>query len=209
MVAFQHLGPGHCTYTSIGSPCFRLSLLFVPLYLLVGNQHTPRYVCLQIVIRHIRDFVLVKEIGTGNASTVWYGFCKKTSLPLAIKTYKKRKLSALNRRQVAREIAIHSELDHPHIIGLVRGCNHYFVLSYSMNGGLVSFSNDLAEGGLVTAVCVMPATPVWHSSNCTASHMLCCCAKPMIHSPVGCTSLRPLHLQLTPHFNLCCSVCCF
>jgi aurora kinase len=68
----------------------------------------------------VRDFVLVKEIGTGNASTVWYAFCKKTSAPLAIKTYKKRKLSPLNRCQVAREINIHSQLDHPNVIALVR-----------------------------------------------------------------------------------------
>lgn len=66
----------------------------------------------------VRDFVFVKEIGTGNASTVWYAFCKKTSLPLAIKTYKKRKLSPLNRCQVAREIHIHAQLDHPNIIAL-------------------------------------------------------------------------------------------
>lgn len=49
-----------------------------------------------------------------------YAFCKKTSQPLAIKTYKKRKLSPLNRCQVAREIHIHSQLDHPNIIALVR-----------------------------------------------------------------------------------------
>lgn len=49
-----------------------------------------------------------------------YAFCKKTSLPLAIKTYKKRKLSPLNRCQVAREIHIHAQLDHPNIIALVR-----------------------------------------------------------------------------------------
>lgn len=49
-----------------------------------------------------------------------YAFCKKTSQPLAIKTYKKRKLSPLNRCQVAREIHIHAQLDHPNIIALVR-----------------------------------------------------------------------------------------
>lgn len=48
-----------------------------------------------------------------------YAFCKKTSQPLAIKTYKKRKLSPLNRCQVAREIHIHAQLDHPNIIALV------------------------------------------------------------------------------------------
>ena len=57
--------------------------------------------------RHPRDFVMVKEIGTGNASTVYYAFCKKTSSPLAIKTYKKRKLSPLNRRQVRAAAALH------------------------------------------------------------------------------------------------------
>jgi hypothetical protein len=138
--------------------------------------------------------VFAKQIGTGNASTVWYAFCKKTSLPLAIKTYKKRKLSPLNCRQVraggqgivrrgrgprvvegystreeggalkhppcrnfrtgphtmmlltcwthvcvepmgpcwhgvqvAREVAIHARLDHPHIIGLVRGGGAWLV----------------------------------------------------------------------------------
>jgi serine/threonine protein kinase len=50
-----------------------------------------------------------------------YAFCKKTSRPLAIKTYKKRKLSPLNRCQVAREIHIHAQLDHPNIIALVSG----------------------------------------------------------------------------------------
>jgi aurora kinase len=50
--------------------------------------------------RTIRDFVLVKEVGAGNASTVWYALCRKTSAPLAVKTYRKRKLSPLNRRQV-------------------------------------------------------------------------------------------------------------
>jgi hypothetical protein len=73
-----------------------------------------------MIARAVRDFVLVKEIGTGNASTVWYAFCKKTSAPLAIKTYKKRKLSPLNRCQVAREINIHAQLDHPNVIALVR-----------------------------------------------------------------------------------------
>eukprot|EP00878_Enallax_costatus_P008131 GHUV01008503.1.p1 GENE.GHUV01008503.1~~GHUV01008503.1.p1 ORF type:complete len:179 (+),score=30.49 GHUV01008503.1:873-1409(+) len=79
--------------------------------------HCPRVCCASP--RAVRDFVFVKEIGTGNASTVWYAFCKKTSAPLAIKTYKKRKLSPLNRCQVAREINIHSQLDHPNVIALV------------------------------------------------------------------------------------------
>ena len=49
---------------------------------------------------------------------MWYAFCKKTSAPLAVKTYRKRRLSALNRRQVAREVAIHAQLGHPHVVAL-------------------------------------------------------------------------------------------
>ena len=60
----------------------------------------------------------MREIGSGNASTVWYGFCKKTSLPLAVKTYRTRKLSGLNRRQVAREVGLHARLEHRHVVAL-------------------------------------------------------------------------------------------
>ena len=47
-----------------------------------------------------------------------YALCRKTSLPLAVKTYRKRKLSALNRRQVAREVSIHARLNPPHVVAL-------------------------------------------------------------------------------------------
>ena len=50
--------------------------------------------------RRIQDFSLVKEVGSGAASTVYYALCRKSCLPVAIKMYSKHKLTVLNRRQV-------------------------------------------------------------------------------------------------------------
>jgi serine/threonine protein kinase len=50
--------------------------------------------------RSIRDFALVKEIGSGAVSSVWYAFCRKSTLRVAIKIYDKTKLTKLNQRQV-------------------------------------------------------------------------------------------------------------
>lgn len=55
--------------------------------------------------RSIKDFVLVKEVGSGAASTVYYAICRKSTLPVAIKMYLKAKLSKLNRKQV-REVPL-------------------------------------------------------------------------------------------------------
>eukprot|EP00983_Pelagomonas_calceolata_P075856 1153185-Pelagomonas_calceolata.AAC.3 len=50
--------------------------------------------------RHIKDFALVREVGSGAASVVYYGVCRKSCLPCAIKVYHKHKLTRLNRHQV-------------------------------------------------------------------------------------------------------------
>lgn len=50
--------------------------------------------------RHIRDFALVKEIGSGAVSCVYYALCRKSCLRVAIKVYNKTKLTKLNARQV-------------------------------------------------------------------------------------------------------------
>lgn len=50
--------------------------------------------------------MLVREVGNGAASTVYYGVCRKSCLPVAIKVYNKQKLTRLNRRQVSAGVAI-------------------------------------------------------------------------------------------------------
>jgi serine/threonine protein kinase len=67
----------------------------------------------------LKDYALVKEIGAGAASVVYHAFCRKSAMPVALKIYKKRKLGVLNLRQVEREIQIHIQIQHSHIIDLV------------------------------------------------------------------------------------------
>ncbi|GIL54641.1 hypothetical protein Vafri_10372, partial [Volvox africanus] len=97
----------------------------------------------------IKDFVLVKEVGSGAASTVYYALCRKSTQPVAIKMYLKSKLSKLNRRQVEREINIHSSLSHPHIIDFYAAFEDddriYLVQEYAAGGDL--FDDVKRRGG--------------------------------------------------------------
>ncbi|PNH09883.1 Aurora kinase B [Tetrabaena socialis] len=99
----------------------------------------------------IKDFVLVKEVGSGAASTVYYAICRKSTQPVAIKMYLKAKLSKLNRRQVEREINIHSSLNHPHIIDFYAAFEDderiYLVQEYAAGGDL--FDDVKRRGGRV------------------------------------------------------------
>lgn len=97
----------------------------------------------------IQDFVQVREIGNGAASSVYYSFCRKSCTPVALKMYKKSKLSVLNRRQVEREIAIHSSLNHPHIVDFYAAFEDdekiYLVQEYASGGDL--FDEVKRRGG--------------------------------------------------------------
>lgn len=99
--------------------------------------------CPQAMMRdswHIKDFALVKEIGSGAVSCVYFALCRKSCLRVAIKVYQKAKLSQLNAHQVQREIAIHASLNHPHIVDLYAAFEDetgiYLVLEYAEGGDL-------------------------------------------------------------------------
>jgi len=66
----------------------------------------------------IDDFQMWKNLGEGYASIVCHAFCKTTRTPVAIKAYKKSRLSKLNDFQVRREVAMHAALVHPNVIDL-------------------------------------------------------------------------------------------
>lgn len=70
--------------------------------------------------RRIDQFHLMKKIGSGYASTVYLATCRTTGNQVAVKLYHKSKLSELNHFQVSREVRIHGNLDHKHIVQLVR-----------------------------------------------------------------------------------------
>jgi len=109
---------------------------------------------------NIKDFALVKEVGSGAASTVYYALCRKSCLPVAIKMYNKAKLTKLNRRQVEREINIHSSLSHPHIIDFYAAFEDdhriFLVLEYAAGGDLFDEvkrrGGRMAEGEVVQQV---------------------------------------------------------
>ena len=73
-----------------------------------GVQH-PTFWADRVVRRGIKEFVLVKEVGSGAASTVYYALCRKSTKPVAIKMYLKSKLSKLNRKQVIRAQGCHRD----------------------------------------------------------------------------------------------------
>ncbi|GAX79937.1 hypothetical protein CEUSTIGMA_g7377.t1 [Chlamydomonas eustigma] len=88
----------------------------------------------------INEFALVKEIGNGAVSSVYYALCKRSCLKVAIKIYNKSKLTKLNLRQVEREISIHSSMNHPHIVDFYAAFEDagfiYLVLEYAEGGDL-------------------------------------------------------------------------
>lgn len=97
----------------------------------------------------IKEFVLVKEVGSGAASTVYYAICRKSTQPVAIKMYLKAKLSKLNRKQVEREVILHSSLNHPHIIDFYAAFEDderiYLVQEFAAGGDL--FDDVKRRGG--------------------------------------------------------------
>lgn len=64
----------------------------------------------------LSDFVVDKKLGEGASSEVYRASIRGCGPSFAIKAYKKRSMSALNRHQVRREIAIHSGLRHDNIV---------------------------------------------------------------------------------------------
>jgi aurora kinase len=62
--------------------------------------------------------VLTKELYKGKASRLYQAADKVSGQVVALKTYSKRRLSSLNWFQVEREIRLHGQLRHPHIIQL-------------------------------------------------------------------------------------------
>lgn len=48
----------------------------------------------------LRDFALIKEIGSGSTSCVWTAMCTRSLTQVAVKMYNKQLLTPLNKRQV-------------------------------------------------------------------------------------------------------------
>lgn len=66
----------------------------------------------------IEDFILVRKLGQGYASSVYLAVCKFSKESVILKITKKAGLSMLNDYQIRREIAIHSRLQHVNLCAL-------------------------------------------------------------------------------------------
>ncbi|GFR43872.1 hypothetical protein Agub_g5001, partial [Astrephomene gubernaculifera] len=112
------------------------------------TQHCPPAMRKRDVWR-VDHFHLLRKVGSGYASTVYLGTCRTTGNQVAVKLYHKNKLSELNQFQVAREITIHSGLDHKHIIQLWAAFEDqygiYLVFEYASKGDV--FTEVERRGG--------------------------------------------------------------
>lgn len=66
----------------------------------------------------LADYELHKQLYKGKASLLYSATCKASGARVALKLYRKARLSELNWWQVTREVRLHARLAHPHIIAL-------------------------------------------------------------------------------------------
>ncbi|BDA48789.1 probable Aurora kinase A at N-terminal half [Coccomyxa sp. Obi] len=88
----------------------------------------------------LEDFELQKQLYKGKASLLYKAICRLSGLPVALKLYRKQRLSALNWYQVQREIRIHSQLQHDNIVQMYAAfedSDHvYLALQFAPGGDL-------------------------------------------------------------------------
>ncbi|KAK9824130.1 hypothetical protein WJX72_008012 [[Myrmecia] bisecta] len=100
----------------------------------------------------VQDYKLLRQIGHGRASVVYHGICLISHQTVAVKVYQKDKLSDVTRRQVEREIEIHSRVHHQHIIDLYAvfedESSIYMVEEFAARGDLMQ--EKKARGGHMT-----------------------------------------------------------
>ncbi|EFJ51649.1 aurora like protein kinase [Volvox carteri f. nagariensis] len=98
--------------------------------------------------RHVEQFELHKELYRGKTSLLYMATDKISGVQVALKLYRKRKLSVLNRYQVEREVRLHINLHHENIIHLFAAFEDekhvYMVQEFAVCGDLFE---DLKKGG--------------------------------------------------------------
>lgn len=140
----------------VGVPTLDLEQVPANIYITRGLCD-PRTVCVQqscpqqmqrTMPWRVEDFHLHKQLYKGKASLLYSATCRLSGLPIALKLYRKEKLSNLNWFQVEREIRIHSQLRHENIIQLFAAFedaeNVYLAQEYAAGGDLYE---DLKSNG--------------------------------------------------------------
>ncbi|KXZ50131.1 hypothetical protein GPECTOR_17g1004 [Gonium pectorale] len=97
---------------------------------------------------HVEQFELHKELYRGKTSLLYMATDRISGVQVALKLYRKRKLSVLNRYQVEREVRLHINLHHENIIHLFAAFEDekhvYMVQEFAVCGDLFE---DLKKGG--------------------------------------------------------------
>ena len=71
------------------------------------------------VPRNPKDFKLKKQLASSDTCVVYIAYARPSSFPVVLKIHCKTRLSAISKHQLAREVHVHSRLDHPNILQLV------------------------------------------------------------------------------------------
>ena len=88
----------------------------------------------------LEDYDLHRQLYKGKASLLYSATCKLSGARVALKLYRKARLSELNWWQVTREVRLHARLAHPAIVDLYAafedGDHVYLVQEYADGGDL-------------------------------------------------------------------------
>ncbi len=114
--------------------------------------------------RRVEDYDLHKQLYKGKASLLYAATCRATKARVALKLYRKARLSELNWAQVEREVRLHSALVHPHIVALYAAfedADHVYLAQEFAGGGdlyeeLKRSGGAMAEARVAAAV-IAPA----------------------------------------------------
>ena len=98
-------------------------------------------------LRDIERFEIHERLYKGKNSRVYTGTDRKTGTPVAIKLYRKHKLTALHTQQVERESRLHASVPHPpNIVKLYASFedanNYYLIQELAHKGDLTVEGNS-------------------------------------------------------------------
>ena len=86
----------------------------------------------------LEDYTLHRQLYKGKASLLYSATCKASGARVALKLYRKSRLSDLNWWQVAREVRLHARLAHPAIVDLYAAfedADHAYLVQEYADGG--------------------------------------------------------------------------
>ena len=144
--------------------------------------------------RRLEDYQLQRQLYRGKASSLFHATCRRSGVDVALKSYAKRRLSALNWVQVERELRLHSQLQHPHIVELLAafedGDHVYMVQEYAegvwarTRGGGGRGGSSM-RGGWAACALASPASPPASSGSALHPRLTCNLHPLHPHAPGG------------------------